>query len=124
MKVISERRQHRDESVAPICQRKDTGFVEDGSSVGDGGEQPIDVVLIDALREESDDTEEVTGAGTKFAECRRSKRKFDRCCQALVVVRLKDLHTVCIPLPGQSIVIPHVVRCGGGEQRDRECMEI
>ena len=45
-------------------------FVEDTGSVGDHGEQPIKVVLIDALRK-GDDTEKrsgVTHVRTKFSE--------------------------------------------------------
>ena len=53
-----------------MCQREDTEFVEDGSSTGDGRKQPVKVVLIDPLREESDDAEEVTGIGTEFAKRR------------------------------------------------------
>ena len=53
-----------------MCQRKDTEFIKHGSSVGDGREQPVEVVLVDALREEGDDAEEVAGIGAEFAKCR------------------------------------------------------
>ena len=95
--------------------RKSTGFVEDICSVGDIGEQSVYVVLINTLREESDNSEEIVSIGSEFLEHRGGQRKFDNCGQALVAVRPEYMCTVCVPLPRQSIVIPHVVRCGGGE---------
>ena len=68
MKIISEWRQHRDESPAPIRQRKNAELVEDVGSVEDGREQPVEIVLIDALREEGDDFEERSCIGPKFLE--------------------------------------------------------
>ena len=67
--IVSEGRQHRDEVVASICQRKCTKLVEYAQSVGDRGEQPVKVVLTDTLREECDDSEDFTGDGTEVAEC-------------------------------------------------------
>jgi hypothetical protein len=68
-KIVSEGRQHGDEVGASICQRKGTKLVEDARSVGDRGKQPVEVVLVDALREECDNSEEFTGDGTEVAEC-------------------------------------------------------
>jgi len=66
--IVTEWGEHRDESMASVCQGESTQFVEDVLPVGDGGEKPINVVLADTLREESDDAEEIAGAGAKFAE--------------------------------------------------------
>ena len=77
-KVVSEGCQHGDQTVASVCQRKKAEFVKGCFSVGGRGkwlarsdgkqpnknascrEQPLQVVLIDALRKEGNDTEEVT----------------------------------------------------------------
>ena len=64
--LVSERREHGDESVAPICQGKDIEFVEGFGSVRYRGDQPVDAVLTDTLREERDDFEKYSGAGAKF----------------------------------------------------------
>jgi hypothetical protein len=69
-KVVSEWCQHGDELVASMCKRKNAEFVEDVLYVGDGGKQPGNVVLIDALREEGDDAEKLSGVRTKFLEHR------------------------------------------------------
>jgi hypothetical protein len=69
-KIVSERCEHRDESIAPICQRKDAELVEDTGSVRDGGEQPFEVVLVDALWEKCDDSKKRSGIGAKFLEQR------------------------------------------------------
>ena len=69
-KVLSDRCQHRYEAVAPIRQRKDAEFVENVLSVGDGGKQPIEVVLIDALWKEGDNFEEFSGTGSGLGELR------------------------------------------------------
>ena len=52
--VVADWCQHCDESVAPIRQRKNTEFVEDVLSVGDGGEKPVEVRFVNALGEESE----------------------------------------------------------------------
>ena len=44
--------QHCNESIALICQKENTEVVEQVCAVGEDGEQPIDGVLINALREE------------------------------------------------------------------------
>ena len=123
-KVFSDRCQHCDEPVVPICQRKDAEFVEDVLSVGDRGKEPIEVVLVHALREESDHSQKVAGVGPELVESGGSKRQFDRCRQALVVICLQYLRPMCVPFLGQSIVIPRVVRCGGGKQGYREGVEV
>ena len=84
--VVSEWCQHCDEPIASIGEGKDTEFVKDilsaegvsfvedvfsGEDIlfsGDGGEQLANVILINALREESNDFEKPSGVGTKVAE--------------------------------------------------------
>ena len=47
--------QHCDESIAPVCQRKDAKCIEGSSHVGDGGLQDVangvrrSVILVDAI---------------------------------------------------------------------------
>ena len=53
--MVPEWRQY-DESIASIHQGKGAEPVEDPHSVGDGGKQPVEIVLVDALREESDNS--------------------------------------------------------------------
>ena len=66
--MISEWDQHRDVSIAPVCQRKDAKPVEYGGSVGDGRKQPVEVVFINALWEESNDFEESSSIRAKCFE--------------------------------------------------------
>ena len=109
MEIVSDRCQHCDEAVASICQRKSTELVEDVLYVGDGGKKTLEVSLVDALREKGNNSEEVTGARAKFAECGGSEREFDGCC----LIRLKNPFAVFVPLVGESITVPCVVGCGG-----------
>ena len=67
------------------------------------------------MGEESDNPEEVTGAGAEAAECRGGKGEFDGCRKALVVIRLKNLDPSRVPFFCYPIVIPPVVRCCGSE---------
>jgi hypothetical protein len=43
-------------------------LVKNVPSVGDAGEKPVEVILVNALREESNDSEEVTGIRAEFFE--------------------------------------------------------
>ena len=110
-KVVSDWRQHRDEAVAPICQRKNTEPVEGVLSVGYGGKKPVEVFLVDALGEEGDHSKEVTRNRVEATECRGGQREFQGFCKALIVVCLKHLRPLCVPLLCQSIRIPPVVSC-------------
>ena len=69
VEVVSDRCQHRDETIASVCQRKSAELIEDVLSVGDGGEEPGEVFLVYPLWEERDDFEEVTGVGAECVEC-------------------------------------------------------
>src|ERR1700753_2013876 len=113
--MVSNRCQHRDEAVDPMCQRKNTELIEDVLSVGDRGKQPVEVLLVDTLREKRDDSQKFPGIGAEFLECRGGKGEFYGRCEALIAVRPKYLRPVCVPLRGQLLVIPHVLRCRGGE---------
>ena len=72
-KIVSDRGQRRDEAVAPIHQRGDTEFIEDVPSSGGGGEEPVEVVLDDALGEENEDSEEIMRIVAETAEYRGSE---------------------------------------------------
>ena len=117
-KVVSEGRQHHDEVVASVCQRKNTKVVKDVCSVGDCGKQPVKVILVDALREECDNSENFTGDGTEVAECWGGEREFYGRFKAIVASCPKHLRSAHAPLLGQSIVGPHVVSCSSCEQCD------
>ena len=63
--MITERREDYDESLDSVRQREvDAECVEDGISIGDGGKQPVKVILIDALQEGGDDFEKPPGVVT------------------------------------------------------------
>ena len=115
--IVSDWCQRRDEAVVPIRQRKNIELAKHVLSVGDGGEKPVKVFLVDSLREESDYFEEVTRLRAEAVERWGSKREFHDCCKALVVICLEHLRMLDIPLLRQSVVTPPVVRCGGSEQR-------
>ena len=107
----SQWRKHCDESIVLMRQRKDVERVKDDGPVGDGREQPVEVVLIDSLREESDDLKEPPGVRAEFSEHRRGQREPDRSRETLVISRLKDGRLALLPLPGQSDVVPLVLMC-------------
>ena len=54
--MVPEWRQHRDEVAASVRQRKDTELVQDVLSVGDGGVQPVEIVLLRAAKRSGDDS--------------------------------------------------------------------
>jgi hypothetical protein len=67
-KVVPEGCQHCDESVASIRQGENAKFVENLLPVRDVQEQPVKVVLIDTLGEESDHFKERAGVRAEFLE--------------------------------------------------------
>ena len=99
-------------------------FVKNVLSVGDGGKQPIEVALIDALGIKSDDSEEFTGVGAKFSECRGGERELYGRRQTFVVICPIYLRAVRVPFLGQLFVTPHIVRCGGCEWCYRQGVEV
>ena len=123
MEVVPDRCQCGDEIFASRGQRKNTEFVDDVLSIGNGGEQPVEVVLVNALGEKRDDFKEVTGMRAEFEECGGSERELDRCRQALVI-GTKDLCPVRSPLLGQFVVVPHIVQGSGSEKHDRQGVEV
>ena len=66
--MVPERGQHRDKSVTLVCEEKGAERVEDVCSVEYAGEQPLDLVLTDTLREECDCPEELPGIRAEFLE--------------------------------------------------------
>jgi hypothetical protein len=55
---------------------------KDVLAVGDGGEKPIEVLLVDALGEESDKSEEVSRVWAEATQCLGGKGEFDGCGEA------------------------------------------
>ena len=64
--------------------------------VGNRGKQPIKIVLVNPLREERDDLEEMTGA--ESLKHRRRKRQLDRGCEAPPMVCLEHVCSMLISL--------------------------
>ena len=103
---MSERCEHRDESVVPICQREDAEPVEGACSIGDGGKQLLEVVLVDALWEEGNNSKKRSGIGAKFLEHREGEGKLDRCGEALVTRCLQHARSTFLPFSCQSVHAP------------------
>ena len=114
--VVSDWGQHCDKAAVPVRQRKNKEFVKNVLSVGDGGKKPVDVILVDALGEKCDDSEEVTRVGAEAAKYGGSKRELDGRGKALIVICPEILGPLDVPLLRNSIVIPHVVGCGESEE--------
>ena len=109
MEIISERCQHRDESLASIGQGENAECVERVWSVRDGWEQPIGVSFVHTLQEEGDNSEKPTGFRTEISEHWRGGRKFDRGCETPGVVCVENSSPLSLPLPGKPLGIPLVV---------------
>ena len=107
--MVPEWRQHCHKSFASIRQGEDAECIEDVCSVGGGGEQPLEVVFVDALREEGNDSKEPSGVRAEFLEHWRSKRKLDGGREAMVVLCAKHIRSLCIPLLAQPASVPFVV---------------
>ena len=71
--MVSEGCQHCDKPIASVRQGEHAEVIEDVRPVRDGGEQPIEVLLIDALGEEGNDFEQPSGIRAKFLEHRRGE---------------------------------------------------
>ena len=67
-KIISEWGKHCDEIAAAVCERENTELVEGGVYIGDGWKKPVEVVLVDTLREERNHTEKLSGIVAKSFE--------------------------------------------------------
>ena len=122
--MISEWREHRDISVAPIRQGKDVELVNDVCSVGYGWKKPVKVVLVDTLGEEGDDAEKFSGVRAKPLEHGGGERKFDRGREALVMLGLQHARSLLLPFLRQSIHVPLVAMCNCREEGDREGVKV
>jgi len=103
---------------------KDVEPIKDHFPVGDGGKQPIEVVLINTLREESNDSKEIMCIRAKVLEHWRGEWQIDGGCQALVVPCLEYSYLVLVPLSSQPVCIPHTVMCNSGKQGDGEWVKV
>lgn len=84
----------------------------------------MEVFLIHALWEGSDDFGGITDMGTEFAECQESGGGLDSSRKALAVVCPRRPRPVCNRPLGQPGVPPRILRCRGREKCYREGMEI
>lgn len=107
--MISEWCQHHDETIAAVSQGKDAELVEDGRDGGDGRKQPVEVILLDSLREEGDNSEELSCVTTKPLEHGGRERELNRISKALVVLCLKHARLASLPLLDRSFVVPVVL---------------
>ena len=103
--MVSDRGEHGDEIITSMCQRQGAEFVEDGFYVGGHWEQPLEIIPVDPLGQESNHCEEVSGARAEFTEGRGSEREFYCRGEAAVMIRSKYLCSLSVPLLSQSIVI-------------------
>jgi len=55
--IVPEWREHRDEPVVSICQGKNAERIEGVCDIGDSGEQPANIIFVDALGQEGNDSE-------------------------------------------------------------------
>ena len=76
-----------------------------------GGEQPIKLVLVNALREECNNFKKGVGTWAEFLEHGGGEGKLDRSRKALVVVCLKHVCSPVLPFPG----VPLVLICHSGK---------
>ena len=96
-------------------REKNAELVKEASPVGDGGEQPAEVSLINALWNECDDFEKCSGVGTKLLRHWGSQGEFDRGGEALVVHRLQHARPLPLPLSCQPVCTPLVLMCDSCE---------
>ena len=107
-----------------MCQGEDAEFVKHIWNVGDGRKQPVEVVLVDTLGEEGNDSKKASGVRAKVLERRGGKRKFDRGGEAPGVPCVKHPRSPSIPFPTQSVGVPFTVLGDSSEQGDREGVEV
>jgi hypothetical protein len=122
--VISEWCKHCDEPIASVCQGKDAEPVEGLDSVGDDGKQPIDVVLVDTLREEGNDFQKRSRIRAKFLKHGGGKRNLDCGGEALLVPRLKYARSLFLPLSRQPVYTPLVLMSNSGKKSYRKRVEV
>src|SRR5882762_7579239 len=114
MKMVSEWRKHRDEPVASIGQGKNAELVEDLNDVGDGGEKPVEVVLVDALWVEGDDFQKPSGTRAECLEQRRGERELDRGSEARLMLGLQCARSASPPLSDKPSGVPPVLMRDSG----------
>ena len=76
---MSNRRQRGKEAVVSMSDRRNAEPVEDALPVGNGRKQPVEVIPVDALGEESSHPQEVTGLRAVIAEGWRGEVEFYGC---------------------------------------------
>ena len=123
MKIVSEWCEHRDRFTASVGQGKNAEFVEDVRSIEDGGNNQSRLLSLIPWGKKAMTPKRSRVSGPSLQSvCEARESSMD--AAKLVVARSKPMRTVGVPLPHQPIVIPHVVRYGGGEQFNRECVKV
>ena len=89
----------------------------------DGREQPVDVVFVDTLWEESD-LEKPAGVSAEFSEHWRGKGKLGCGDETPKVPCVEYTYSLSTPFASQPVRIPLIVLGDSGEQGDGEGMKI
>ena len=118
--MIAEWCQHRHESVVSVRQGESAEFVKHFRGVGNGWILPMNVLLVDTLREEGYNLQKLAGIGSEFLEFGQAEGKLDRCREAPGVC----CPVLSYPFCDQSVGVPLVLLRGSGEQGDGERMEV
>ena len=121
--MIPKWRQHCDKSIGSIRQGEGAEFVKNILSVGDGWKQPVGILLIDALREERDDSEKLPGIRAEFSKHWGGEGKFGRGREASRVRCVKNSRSVFLPLLSDSSdhrqsIVNAVARVGDSANSD------
>jgi len=122
--MIPKWRQYCDKSIGSISQGEGAEFVKNILSVGDYWKQPVGILLIDALREERNDSEKFSGVGADFSKQWGGEGEFYRGYKAPGVLCVKSSRLLFLPFLGQSIDVPFVVPNNSCKQDDGERMEV
>ena len=113
---MAKRGKHLDKSFAPIRQRKNAKGIEDFPSIGYSREEPVQVLLIDALGEEGDNCEKFPGVRAKLFEHRRPQRQFDRFQKRLLVLCIRRARSSFLTFPFRVVYAPFVLVCNSRQQ--------
>ena len=105
-------------------QGQDAELIEDVSSVRDGGKQPLEVILVNALREECNNSEEHSSIGSEFFEHGGVKRELDCGSEAPVMLGLQYTRPPLLPFLCQLTHVPLFLMPNCGKRRDRKWVEV
>ena len=104
-------------------QGQDAELIEDVSSVRDCGKQPLEVILVNALREERNNSEERSSIGSEFFE-HGVKRELDCGSGAPAMLGLQYTRPPLLPFLCQLTHVPLFLMPNYGKRRDRKWVEL